>query len=79
AGVILGPSLFGLLLPELQKTLFPTEMKGVLYVGAQLGVGMYMFLVGLGFRGDHFKSNFKSAAAVSISGMAAPFLVAILI
>lgn len=79
AGVILGPSLFGLLLPELQKSLFPTEMKGILYVGAQLGVGMYMFLVGLGFRADHFKSNLKSAAAVSISGMAAPFLVAIAI
>jgi Kef-type K+ transport system membrane component KefB len=44
-----------------------------------LGVGMYMFLVGLGFRSDHFKSNFKSAAAVSVSGMAAPFLVAIAI
>jgi Kef-type K+ transport system membrane component KefB len=79
AGVILGPSLFGLLLPELQKSLFPAEMKGILYVGAQLGVGMYMFLVGLGFRGDHFKSNLKSAAAVSISGMTAPFLVAIAI
>lgn len=79
AGVILGPSLFGLLAPEFQKALFPTEMKGILYVGAQLGVGMYMFLVGLGFRADHFKSNIKSAAAVSISGMAAPFLVAIAI
>ncbi len=79
AGVILGPSLFGLLLPELQKSLFPAEMKGILYVGAQMGVGMYMFLVGLGFRGDHFKSNLKSAAAVSISGMTAPFLVAIVI
>lgn len=79
AGVILGPSLFGLFLPELQKTLFPAEMKGILYVGAQLGVGLYMFLVGLGFRGDHFKANIKSAAAVSISGMAAPFLVAIAI
>ncbi|ACE84243.1 cation:proton antiporter [Cellvibrio japonicus] len=79
AGVILGPSLFGLLLPELQKAVFPVETKGVLYVGAQLGVGLYMFLVGLGFRADHFKTNVKSAAAVSISGMAAPFLVAILI
>lgn len=79
AGVILGPSLFGLLMPEIQKLVFPVETKGVLYVGAQLGVGMYMFLVGLCFRGDHFKANIKSAAAVSISGMAAPFVVAILI
>jgi Kef-type K+ transport system membrane component KefB len=77
AGVILGPSLFGLFLPEIQKWVFPVETKGVLYVGAQLGCGLYMFLVGLGFRTDHFKNNIRKAAAVSISGMAAPFLVAI--
>ncbi|KRA59670.1 potassium transporter [Caulobacter sp. Root655] len=79
AGVILGPSLFGLLAPDIQHMLFPKESKTILYVGAQLGVGLYMFLVGLGFRSEHFKSNAKSAAAVSISGMAAPFLVAVAI
>jgi Kef-type K+ transport system membrane component KefB len=78
AGVLLGPSLFGLFLPELQKWVFPAETKGVLYVGAQFGVGLYMFLVGMGFRSDHFKSNIRKAAAVSLSGMAAPFLIAII-
>lgn len=77
AGVLLGPSLFGLLAPDVQHMLFPKDSKSVLYVGAQLGVGLYMFLVGLGFQADHFKSNAKSAAAVSLSGMAAPFLVAV--
>ena len=79
AGVILGPSLFGLLTPELQGMLFPEESRDVLYVGAQLGVGLYMFLVGLGFRTDHFLSQAKSAAAVSFAGTAAPFLLAVLI
>lgn len=79
AGVILGPSLFGLLAPDLQAALFPKESKSILFVGAQLGVGLYMFLVGLGFRRDHFKTNAKSAAAVSLAGMAAPFLVAVAI
>jgi Kef-type K+ transport system membrane component KefB len=79
AGVILGPSLFGLLAPDLQAMIFPKEARGVLYVGAQLGVGLYMFLVGPGFRADHFRSNARSALAVSLSGMAAPFLVAVLI
>ena len=79
AGVILGPSLFGLLAPDLQAALFPKESKSILFVGAQLGVGLYMFLVGLGFRRDHFKANAKSAAAVSLAGMAAPFLVAVAI
>ncbi|RZK88925.1 MAG: cation:proton antiporter, partial [Methylobacterium sp.] len=76
AGVILGPSLFGLLAPDLQAMLFPKEAKATLYVVAQLGVGLYMFLVGLGFRADEFRHNAMSAAAVSLSGMAAPFLVA---
>ncbi|NGM50934.1 cation:proton antiporter [Caulobacter sp. 602-2] len=77
AGVLLGPSLLGLLAPDIQHMLFPKDSKSVLYVGAQMGVGLYMFLVGLGFQADHFKSNAKSAAAVSLSGMAAPFLVAV--
>jgi Kef-type K+ transport system membrane component KefB len=46
AGVILGPSLLGLLFPDFQLALFPKETKNVLYVGAQLGVGLYMFMVG---------------------------------
>ena len=78
AGVLLGPSLFGLFAPDLQKWIFPPETKGVLYVGAQFGVGLraYMFLVGLGFRGDHFKANVHRAAAVSVSGIVALFLIA---
>lgn len=79
AGVLLGPSLFGLLAPDLQALIFPKETKSVLYVGAQLGVGLYMFLVGLGFDRSHFRSNVASAGAVSISGMAAPFLLAVLL
>lgn len=79
AGVILGPSLFGLLAPDIQAALFPPESKSILFVGAQMGVGLYMFMVGLGFRRDHFKTNARSAAAVSLAGMAAPFLVAIAI
>ncbi|HVI31217.1 cation:proton antiporter [Phenylobacterium sp.] len=79
AGVILGPSLFGLLAPDLQAAVFPKESRDVLYVGAQLGIGLYMFLVGLDFRRDHFRANAASAAAVSVSGMVAPFLVAALI
>lgn len=65
AGVILGPSLLGLLAPDLQAALFPQGSRSILFVGGQLGVGLYMFLVGLGFRRDHFQANAKSAAAVS--------------
>jgi len=79
AGVLLGPSLFGLLAPELQAAIFPKEMKNVLYAGSQLGVGLYMFLVGTTLRLDHFATKAKSAIGVSAAGIAAPFFIAFLI
>lgn len=79
AGVVLGPSLFGYVLPDVQAAIFPAETRNVLFVCAQLGVGLYMFLVGLGFRSDHFRAQMGSAAAVSFTGMAVPFLVAVVL
>ncbi|ODP38933.1 MULTISPECIES: cation:proton antiporter [Sphingomonas] len=79
AGVVLGPSLLGLFLPELHNAIFPVESRTVLYVGAQLGVGLYMFMVGLTLRLDHFRSKAKSAGFVSAAGIVAPFLLAALI
>lgn len=76
AGVLLGPSLFGLLLPQLQQALFPKATMGALYVAAQLGVGLYMFLVGLEFRADHFRARARSAVSVSLAGIAMPFVLA---
>ena len=79
AGVILGPSLIGLFWPDLQAAIFPKETKSVLYAGSQLGVALYMFMVGLTLNLDHFKSKAKSAAGVSAAGIVAPFLLAALI
>lgn len=79
AGVVLGPSLLGLFWPDIQNAIFPQETRNVLYVGAQLGVGLYMFMVGLTLRLDHFQSKAKSAAAVSAAGIAVPFLLAALV
>jgi len=76
AGVMLGPSIFGLLFPGLQQALFPKASMGSLYVFAQLGVGLYMFLVGTEFRADHFKQRARSAISVSIAGIAVPFALA---
>ena len=79
AGVVLGPSLLGLFFPDLQSAIFPKETRNVLYAGAQLGVALYMFLVGLTLRLDHFRSKARSAMAVSASGVIAPFLIAVAI
>jgi Kef-type K+ transport system membrane component KefB len=73
AGVILGPSLLGALAPDFSAWLFPADSRKVLFVGAQLGVGLYMFLVGLTFDRAEFKQSIRSAAAISLGGMLAPF------
>ncbi len=76
AGVTLGPSLLGALAPAAQLALFPKPTLDMLYVGGQVGVGMYMFLVGTEFRADHFRARYRSAIAVSWAGIAVPFLLA---
>ncbi len=73
AGVVLGPSLFGLFWPELQQSIFVAETMPILYFGAQLGVGLYMFLVGLEFNTQLFRKNARSAIGVSLAGMIVPF------
>jgi Kef-type K+ transport system membrane component KefB len=77
AGVILGPSLLGAFAPELHQFLFPETSKPLLFAVAQVGIAIYMFLVGLDFRGDDFRTHAPAALAVSISGIIVPFVVAI--
>lgn len=79
AGVLLGPSLLGLFFPGFQAALFPPETRNILYVCAQVGIGLYMFLVGTRLRLDHFQSKARSAAGVSAAGIVAPFLLAVLV
>ena len=77
AGVLMGPSLFGLLAPGLQALLFPKDSMKMLYIGAQFGVGLYMFLVGVEFKTELFRSRVRSAASVSLAGMLVPFACAV--
>ncbi len=81
AGVLLGPSLFGLLAPQWQAWLFPwdkteklRDTQSYLFPASQLGLALYMFIVGLEFRMDIVQKRLKSSIAVSLAGMAAPFL-----
>jgi len=81
AGVLLGPSLLGLVLPEWQQWLFPwdrtqstRDSQSYLFPVSQLGLALYMFIVGMEFRVDVVKSYVRSSIAVSVAGMAVPFL-----
>ena len=47
AGIALGPSLLGRFSPETASMLFPADIAPFLSVLAQVGVILFMFLVGL--------------------------------
>jgi Kef-type K+ transport system membrane component KefB len=81
AGVMLGPSLFGLLAPEAQAWLFPwdrtqtgRDTQSYLFPASQLGLALYMFVVGMEFRVDIVRQRLRSSIAVSAAGMIAPFV-----
>ena len=81
AGVLLGPSLFGLLWPEAQAWLFPwdkaqtaRDTQSYLFPASQLGLALYMFVVGMEFRVDILRKRLRSSIAVSVAGMVVPFV-----
>lgn len=74
AGVMMGPSLLGWLWPDAQAWLFPAATQGVLYAASQVGLVLYMFLIGLEFDTRLIRSRLRSAAGVSLSGILAPFV-----
>lgn len=81
AGVLLGPSFFGWMWPEAQHWLFPWDKTQVtrdtqsyLFPASQLGLALYMFIVGMEFRVDIVQRRLKSSIAVSMAGMIVPFV-----
>lgn len=80
AGVLLGPSLLGHVAPGAQHSLFPPgPANTVLYTSAQIGLVLYMFLVGLGFDIGLIKNRAGTAAAVSAAGILAPLALGALV
>jgi Kef-type K+ transport system membrane component KefB len=74
AGVVLGPSLLGLFAPGVQQRLFPQQSLTIIYVVAQVGVVIYMFLVGAKFQLGLIRGRMRSAASVSAAGIVVPFV-----
>src|SRR5215467_7780601 len=79
AGVLMGPSLLGLMFPELHSQIFPKSSMGVIYSVSQVGLVLYMFLIGVEFKPDLIRRRIRSAASVSVAGILTPFALGSLI
>ena len=73
AGVLLGPSLLGIVAPGVQAALFPPESLRVLGAVSQLGLVLYMFVVGTHLQTDFIKQAYRGAMLISVAGILVPF------
>lgn len=89
AGILLGPSLLGWLAPGVQQWLFPQTATitgsggrvtishpsmSILYAISQIGIALYMFLVGLEFEGKLLRGGGKKASSLAGSSIAVPLI-----
>jgi Kef-type K+ transport system membrane component KefB len=73
AGIALGPSLLGLLPGDLPARIFPTEVRPFLGVIAQLGLIIFMFIVGLELDLNLIRGKERVAAIISVTSVVLPF------
>jgi Kef-type K+ transport system membrane component KefB len=74
AGIVLGPSVLGRMAPHVASYVLPTTVAPILNVIAQIGVILYMFLVGLELDPKLLKNRGHATVAISHASILAPFL-----
>jgi Kef-type K+ transport system membrane component KefB len=73
AGILLGPSFLGWLWPDAYAFILPPAVAPLLGAVAQLGIVLYMFLVGLELNPTRLRRQLGTTVAISTAGMIAPF------
>lgn len=74
AGILLGPSLLGWLWPEAFSFVFPKESMGILQLLSQIGVCLFMFVVGMELEVSYLRRNTDKVLLVSHTSIMFPFL-----
>ena len=79
AGVMLGPSLLGIVWPAAFHGLFPPGVVATINILAQLGLLFFMYLVGVGINLDTARERGVTAVTVSQASIALPMLAGIVL
>jgi Kef-type K+ transport system membrane component KefB len=74
AGIMLGPSLLGWVFPHLSASIFPASSLGYLNALSQVGVVIYMFLVGVALNPKSLREHGHAAVLTSHVSIIVPFL-----
>jgi Kef-type K+ transport system membrane component KefB len=73
AGIVLGPSLVGMYFPEFSATLFPPQSMGNLQFLSQIGLILFMFVVGMELDVKILKNKAHDAVVISHASIIIPF------
>jgi Kef-type K+ transport system membrane component KefB len=74
AGLLLGPSFLGWLAPQVSSQLLPPVIAPFLCVIAQVGIILFMFLVGLELDTGLLRQRTRASIAISHASIVVPFL-----
>jgi Kef-type K+ transport system membrane component KefB len=74
AGILLGPSFLGWLAPEVASQILPVNTAPYLALISQVGVVLYMFLVGLDLDLELLQERTQAVIAISHASIVLPFL-----
>jgi Kef-type K+ transport system membrane component KefB/nucleotide-binding universal stress UspA family protein len=81
AGLVLGPSLFGALFPDLQQALFPKDpaQKAMLSAVAEFGILLLLLMTGMETDLKIARQSGRASICASLAGIAVPFACGVLL
>lgn len=79
AGILLGPSVLGYLWPNLFQGLFPGDSLNNIYYLSQVGLVLFMFVIGMELNVSSLKSKLQETFIISQSGILFPFVLGMLL
>ena len=79
AGIILGPSVCGALFPGFNTFLFPRESLGTLSIVSEMGLVLFMFVIGIELDAAVVKKKAKQSLIISGASIVLPFIMGTLL
>jgi len=74
AGIVLGPSVLGFFYPQAMSFIFPATSLETLRLLSQIGVVIFMFVVGMELNVRHVKEKGSAAVLISHASIVVPFI-----
>lgn len=79
AGIMLGPSLLGLFLPQVSEFIFPQSSLGNLQFLSQIGLILFMFIIGMELDVNILKNKAHEAVLLSHASIIFPYFLGVLV